>query len=83
MSSNDTVEAVVAEVLVDLLCVNQDEVQPGATLFEDLGADSIDMVEIALELEDRFDMDIPDDVLESAATVADLCNLVRQHVSVV
>ena len=79
MISNDRVEQAVADVLVELLGVGDDEILPSATLSEDLGADSIDMVEIAFELEERFDTEIRDDELETAKTVEDLYSLVRRY----
>lgn len=82
MQSNDLVQQVVHEVLTAQLGVGDDEVQPNATLSEDLGADSIDMVEIALELEERFDTEISDNEIGAVTTVADLCRIVRERVLV-
>ena len=61
----------VKKVVVEQLDVNEDEVTPSASFVDDLGADSLDVVELVMGLEEEFDVEIPDDDAEKIATVAD------------
>ena len=62
----------IKEVVVEQLSVSPDEVKEDAKFVEDLGADSLDVVELVMALEEKFDIDIPDDEAEKIATVADV-----------
>lgn len=59
----------VKKVVVDQLDVNPDEVTPEASFVDDLGADSLDVVELVMGLEEEFDLEIPDEQAESITTV--------------
>ena len=59
----------VTRVIVDRLGVEESEVTPQASFREDLGADSLDVVELVMELEDEFDMEISDEDAEKISTV--------------
>ncbi|SOC35461.1 acyl carrier protein [Ureibacillus acetophenoni] len=61
----------VTKVVVDRLGVDESEVKVEASFREDLGADSLDVVELVMELEDEFDMEISDEDAEKIATVGD------------
>lgn len=61
----------VKAIIVDKLGVNESEVTPSATFTNDLGADSLDTVELIMELEKEFNITIPDDQAEKIATVGD------------
>ena len=61
----------VKKVVVDQLDVSEDEVTPQASFVEDLGADSLDVVELIMGLEEEFDVEIPDEDAEKIATVQD------------
>ncbi|MFF5993283.1 MULTISPECIES: acyl carrier protein [unclassified Lysinibacillus] len=61
----------VTKVIIDRLGVDESEVKPEASFREDLGADSLDVVELVMELEDEFDMEISDEDAEKIATVGD------------
>jgi acyl carrier protein len=61
----------VKKVVVEQLDVNEDEVTPSASFVDDLGADSLDVVELVMGLEEEFDIEIPDEDSEKIATVAD------------
>ena len=61
----------VKAIIVDKLGVDESEVTPGATFTNDLGADSLDTVELIMELEKEFNITIPDDQAEKIATVGD------------
>ncbi|OZS79252.1 acyl carrier protein [Tetzosporium hominis] len=59
----------VTKVIVDRLGVDESEVKMEASFREDLGADSLDVVELVMELEDEFDMEISDEEAENISTV--------------
>ena len=61
----------VKQVIVDQLSVNPDEVTDDASFIEDLGADSLDIVELVMELEEQFGVDIPDEDAEKISTVGE------------
>ncbi|MBD3793112.1 MAG: acyl carrier protein [Campylobacterales bacterium] len=61
----------VKEVVVEQLNVSPDEVKEDSKFVEDLGADSLDVVELVMALEEKFEIEIPDEDAEKIATVAD------------
>ncbi len=65
------VEAKVKEIIVEQLGVDVEEVTTGASFIEDLGADSLDTVELVMALEEEFDLEIPDEDAEKMAKVQD------------
>ena len=67
----------IKEVVVEQLSVNPDEVKPDAKFVEDLGADSLDVVELVMALEEKFDIEIPDDEAEKIQTVQDVVNYIE------
>lgn len=62
----------VKEIIVDTLGVEADEVTPEATIFGDLGADSLDAVELNMALEDAFELKIPDEDISAMKNVGDV-----------
>ena len=62
----------IKEVVVEQLSVSADEVKEDAKFVEDLGADSLDVVELVMALEEKFDIEIPDDEAEKIQTVSDV-----------
>ena len=62
----------IKEVVVEQLSVNADEVKEDAKFVEDLGADSLDVVELVMALEEKFDIEIPDDEAEKIQTLNDV-----------
>ncbi len=71
----------VKEVVVEQLNVNPDEVKEESKFVEDLGADSLDVVELIMELEEKFDIEIPDSDAEAIATVGDVIKYIETHSS--
>lgn len=69
----------VTKVIVDRLGVDESEVTEQASFREDLGADSLDVVELVMELEDEFDMEISDEDAEKIATVGDAVNYIKSN----
>ena len=69
--SQAEIEAKVKEIIVEKLGVDEAEVTPEASFTNDLGADSLDTVELIMEFEKAFEITIPDDQAEKIGTVAD------------
>lgn len=67
----------VTKIVVDRLGVEESQVTLEASFKEDLGADSLDVVELVMELEDEFDMEISDEDAEKIATVGDTVNYIN------
>jgi acyl carrier protein len=67
-----TVEERVKSIICDQLAVEPEKVTPTASFIEDLGADSLDIVELVMTMEEEFDLDIPDDDAEKIKTVGDV-----------
>lgn len=72
-----TVVERVTKVIVDRLSVDESEVKLEASFRDDLGADSLDVVELVMELEDEFDMEIADEDAEKIATVGDAVSFIE------
>ncbi|TDL35071.1 acyl carrier protein [Jeotgalibacillus sp. S-D1] len=70
----------VTKIIVDRLGVDESEVKLEASFKEDLGADSLDVVELVMELEDEFDMVISDEDAEKIGTVGDAVNYIEAKV---
>ena len=68
----------VKKVVVEQLDVNEEEVSPEASFVDDLGADSLDVVELVMGLEEEFDIEIPDEDAEKIATVADAVSYIEE-----
>lgn len=69
----------VQEIIVDKLSVEPDEVKPEANFANDLGADSLDTVELIMEFEKVFKISIPDDQAEKIATVGDAIAYIEEN----
>ena len=68
----------VKKVVVDQLDVNEDEVTPTASFVDDLGADSLDQVELIMAFEEEFDIEIPDEDAEKITIVGDAVNYIDE-----
>ena len=69
----------VKKIIVDQLGVDDAEVTPEAKFIDDLGADSLDTVELVMALEEEFGIEIPDEDAEKIATVRDAINYIQEH----
>ena len=69
----------IQEITADRLGVDEDDVTPDASFREDLEADSLDLVELIMELEEQFGMEIPDDEVQKITTVEEAVDYVDQH----
>jgi len=68
----------VKEVIVEQLNVNEDEVKLESDFVEDLGADSLDVVELVMALEEKFEIEIPDEAAEKIKTVKDVVDYIEK-----
>jgi acyl carrier protein len=75
-----TVERRVIEIIVEQLGVGENEVVPEASFVDDLGADSLDLVELIMALEEEFSLEISDEEAEKIRTVQDVINYVNEHI---
>jgi len=63
------IEGKMIDIIVDQLSVDKEKVVPGASFVDDLGADSLDLVELIMAMEEEFDIEIPDEEAEKISTV--------------
>lgn len=69
----------IKEIVVEQLGVDADEVTMGSSFIDDLGADSLDIVELIMALEEEFDIEIPDEEAEKFPTVGDVVEYIKEH----
>ena len=69
----------VKKIVVEHLCVEEDKVTPDASFIDDLGADSLDIVELVMAFEEEFGVEIPDDAAEEINTVGDANRYIEEH----
>ncbi len=74
-----SIEEQVKEIIIKQMGVNKDQVMPETSFINDLGADSLDTVELVMELEDAFDVNIPDEDAEKIQTVGDAINYIKER----
>ncbi|PID71593.1 MAG: acyl carrier protein [Desulfobulbus propionicus] len=72
------VEAKMIDIIVEQLSVDKDKVVPGASFVDDLGADSLDLVELIMAMEEEFDVEIPDEEAEKITTVQNAIDFVAK-----
>jgi acyl carrier protein len=70
--ADKTIEEKVKDIIVEQLGVNPEQVTPPASFIEDLGADSLDTVELVMAFEEEFSVEVPDDDAEKLQTVGDV-----------
>jgi len=75
-----TVAEKVKKMIVEQLEVNESEVVPEAKFIDDLGADSLDIVELVMALEDEYGIEIPDEDAEKIETVGDAIRYIEEHI---
>ncbi|EOU1476851.1 acyl carrier protein [Clostridium perfringens] len=68
------------EIIADKLSVNEDEITMESTFIDDLGADSLDIVELIMALEEELEMEIPDEDAEGFKTVGDVVEYITEHI---
>ena len=75
-----SVEKRVLEIIVEQLGVSEEEVTMEASFIDDLGADSLDLVELIMAMEEEFGLEISDEDAEKIQTVQDVVNYITEHV---
>ncbi len=73
------IEERVKEIICEQLGVDEEEVNPNAKFIEDLGADSLDTVELVMAFEEEFDIEIPDEDAEKISTVGDAIQYIKDN----
>ncbi len=76
-----SIEKRVKEIIVEQLGVNENEVTPEAKFVDDLGADSLDLVELVMALEEEYTIEISDEEAEKILTVGDAIEYIQAHVT--
>ena len=79
MADTAEIEAQVKDIICEKLNVKPEQVTPETSFVNDLGADSLDQVELVMEFEDKFGMQIPDEEAEKIQTVGDAIRYIQEH----
>src|SRR5512146_1602130 len=74
-----TIEQKVKNIIADQLGVGEEEIKRTSSFIEDLGADSLDIVELVMAMEEEFEVEIPDEEAENIKTVQDAVNYITTH----
>ncbi|MCI0571393.1 MAG: acyl carrier protein [Myxococcaceae bacterium] len=77
--ATNTIEAKVKAIIADQLGVGEDEIKRESAFIEDLGADSLDIVELVMAMEEEFEVEIPDEQAENIKTVGDAISYIENH----
>jgi acyl carrier protein len=78
-NENVSIEDKVIGIVASQLDVEKEKIKPETSFINDLGADSLDIVELVMEFEEAFDMSIPDEDAEKIRTVGDAINYIKEH----
>ena len=76
-----SIEERVRAIIAEQLDQDEAEIVPEASFIDDLGADSLDLVELVMHMEEEFDVEIPDDDAENIRSVQDAINYIQQHLT--
>ena len=74
-----SLEEKVKKIIADTLSKGESEIKAESSLTEDLGADSLEIVELAMAMEEEFSIEIPDEDIEKIATVKDIIDYIDEH----
>ncbi len=77
----EDIQQKVVDLIVDQLGVDADSVTPEAHFIDDLGADSLDTVELVMAFEEEFDLEVPDEDAEKLETVSDVTNYLKKRLN--
>ena len=69
----------VKEILVDQLDINADDIELSSNLIDDLGADSLDAIDIVMTIEDQYSIEVPDEMIKSMKTVEDIVSFIESN----
>ena len=70
----------VKEILADMLEINADEIELTSSLTDDLGADSLDAIDIVMSVEDQYGIEVPDEIIKSMKTVEDIVSFIENNI---
>lgn len=79
MAEGSKIEAEVKRIIKEQLDVDENDIKPESTFIDDLGADSLGLVELVLAFEEAFEIDIPDEDTEKIRTVQDAIDYIQKH----
>jgi len=79
---SENIEQKIIKTIAETLRIEESTISTESKLVDDLGADSLDLVEVMMAIEAAFDCDIPDEEAGKISTVADAVNYVKQHISI-
>ncbi len=79
MAAEKTIEQRIKDIIVEQLGVNADQVTSDAKFIEDLGADSLDTVELIMALEEEFGIEVPDEEAEKLQSVGDVIKYIEEN----
>jgi acyl carrier protein len=79
MAEGQKIEAEVKRIIKEQLDVDEKDIKPESTFIDDLGADSLGLVELVLAFEEAFEIDIPDEDTEKIRTVQDAVDYIQKH----
>jgi acyl carrier protein len=82
VTTPEAIEAKVIQIVAEQMSVDKGEIKRTTSFVNDLNADSLDTVELVMELEDEFDLTIPDDAAEKLKTVGEAIDYIKQQLSV-
>ncbi len=68
------------DILVEQLECNPEDITMESLLVDDLGADSLDAIDIVMSVEDTFKVEVPDEIIEKIETVGDIVNYIEDHI---
>ena len=71
----------VKKIIADQLCISTDDISDTANVIEDLGADSLDVVELLMSFEDEFKVSIPDDKLDELKTIPQIVKVIDEYIN--
>lgn len=78
--TSQNLESKVIQIISTQLAIESDDISGDSNFVEDLGADSLDIVELVMEIEDEFDLEIPDEDVENLSTVQDVVNYLNKNI---
>lgn len=70
----------IKEILADQLDINADDIDLTSSLTDDLGADSLDAIDIVMSIEDQYSIEVPDETIEEMKTVEDIVNFIEANI---
>ncbi len=80
MAKMEGIAQAAVELIAESLGVSAEEVHPDSSFIDDLGADSLDIVELVMEIEKRFEIEIPDEDAEKISSVQDAIDYITSHI---